>query len=81
MLGLESVYEEWVWLQLSILGEITAMTRFCMSTGVSVIGPGKMVLDYVSFSVVRDDDRDVTGKARELVGIIQRRNVTNQMER
>lgn len=38
-----------------------------------------MVLDYVSFSVVGDDDRDVT--ARELVDIIQRRNVTNQMER
>lgn len=40
-----------------------------------------MVLDYVSFSVVGDDDRDVTGKARELVDIIQKRNVTNQMER
>lgn len=40
-LGLESVYEEWLWLQLSILGEITALTSFCTSTGVSVIGPGK----------------------------------------
>lgn len=40
-----------------------------------------MVLDYVSFSVVRDDDRDVTGKARKLVDIIQMRNITNQMEK